>query len=394
MVVDDIASNRRMLAAILKHSGHKVVEAQDGSQAIDMMRIRRPDVVVTDLLMPVMDGYELVRTIREDPEMSSLPVIFFSGHYLDQEARSVAGTYGVDAVLTKPARAQQLVDAVDHALKGKRSQGDRRSPPGKASEREHRLVLSRKLYQTIQNLEAVDAERRQLLSRVLEAAESERRRIAADIHDDTIQVLGSALLRLEVLRRRTRQSSQLEALAKLEETIAQSIERLRSLIFELRPAELDSVGVGAALRAYVEQCPCDAPLRFFIDDDIATPVPPELSIVLFRIAQEALTNVRKHAQAARVRVRLGEREGGFYLSVTDDGVGFDSSSGTATRPGHLGLTAMRERAELVGGWCRVRGTPTKGCIVEAWVPASTPALLRDRDMLPARPSNRRRRAAG
>jgi signal transduction histidine kinase len=98
--------------------------------------------------------------------------------------------------------------------------------------------------------------------------------------------------------------------------------------------------------------------------------PPEaVRTTLYRIAQEALTNVRKHAQARRVEILLDSREGGVFVRVRDDGRGFAAPVEPDPGPGHLGLSAMRERAEMADGWCRVASLPEDGTTVEYWIPA-------------------------
>jgi signal transduction histidine kinase len=95
--------------------------------------------------------------------------------------------------------------------------------------------------------------------------------------------------------------------------------------------------------------------------------PGEIRAILFRIAQEALANVRKHADASRVDIEVSERDGGIILHVRDDGRGFDPATERPV-PGHLGMSAMPERAELAGGWCRVQSAPGEGTAVECWLP--------------------------
>src|SRR5439155_7718736 len=97
--------------------------------------------------------------------------------------------------------------------------------------------------------------------------------------------------------------------------------------------------------------------------------PEETRLILYRIAQEALANVRKHAEAHRVSVTVEPSDGGYLVRIEDDGVGFDPASLEGSRPGHLGLTAMKERAEMSGGWCRVTSQPGRGTKVEFWMPA-------------------------
>ncbi len=212
-----------------------------------------------------------------------------------------------------------------------------------------------------------DEERRRLLSKLVRAQEEERRRIAADIHDDSVQVLTALALRLELLRRRTDDPSVLEGLSEAERTARLAITRLRHLMFELRPPVLDRDGLAAALRLQVEQLKHDYGLDYVFEDELVSEPEGETGAVVYRIAQEALVNVVKHANASTVRLRLQSREGGVFARVADDGRGFDP----AVDPGvHFGLVAMRERAEMTGGWCHVSSVVGRGSVVELFVPES------------------------
>jgi PAS domain S-box-containing protein len=209
-------------------------------------------------------------------------------------------------------------------------------------------------------------ERRALLGYLVTAGEEERERIAANIHDDSIQAITAAGMRLQILRRTITDPDQLALLGALEETIQLSISRLRHLLFELRPPALDREGLAAALRMYLEEW--DAGAQYELEERLASQPAEETRLILYRIAQEALRNVSKHASADGVRVVLDERDGGYLVRITDDGVGF-VPDGLSPIPGHLGLASMRERAELAGGWLRVDSAPDAGTIVEFWIPS-------------------------
>ncbi|HWO71548.1 MAG TPA: PAS domain S-box protein [Actinomycetota bacterium] len=209
---------------------------------------------------------------------------------------------------------------------------------------------------------------RELLSRLVRAQEEERARIAADIHDDSIQVMTAVGMRVEAARRRASSPEEAASLAKLEDTVAAAIRRLRRLLFELRPRALDEEGLAAALREQFHRLGEEWDIEWRVEDGLAAEPAPELRTVLFRIAQEALANVRKHSRARRVWVELAEREGGVVLRVRDDGVGFRIRDVRAPVAGHLGLPSMRERAEMAGGWLRIDSAPGAGTTVEAWVP--------------------------
>jgi PAS domain S-box-containing protein len=211
------------------------------------------------------------------------------------------------------------------------------------------------------------AERRALLDHVVSAGEEERARISADIHDDSIQAMTAAGMRVQILRRTVEDPEQLELLDDLEEAIRLSIGRLRHLLFELRPPVLDNDGLSAALEMYLSQSADETKTRYVLEDNLRVQPAPELRTILYRIVQEAVTNVRKHAHADTATITLQEQDGGFLARVLDDGVGF-AAGDSEPAPGHLGLAALRERAALAGGWLRIDAAPTRGTLVEAWLP--------------------------
>jgi PAS domain S-box-containing protein len=224
------------------------------------------------------------------------------------------------------------------------------------TEREARVELDRAI-----------AERRAVLAHLVSAGEEERRRIAGDIHDDSIQVMTAAGMRLQILRRSITEPEQLRLLSELERAIQLSISRLRHLIFELRPPALDNEGLSAALRAYLDEAGETAGTSYQLDDRLAEEPPEATRVILYRIAQEALTNIRKHADAENATVTLDGSDNGYHVRVRDDGVGFTPDT-ALPRPGHLGLAAIRERAQLAGGWLRIESAPNEGTTIEFWIP--------------------------
>lgn len=222
-----------------------------------------------------------------------------------------------------------------------------------------------------QALLRAEQERRRLLSRLVSAQEEERRRIAEDIHDDPIQVMTVAGMRLQMLRRQLSNRKEAESVEGLELIVDRAVERLRHLVFELRPYALDREGLGAALRLYLEEGTKEeeAP-EFRLVDRLTREPPPDTRVILYRVAQELVTNAKKHAKASCVDLVLEERDGSFVLRVSDDGVGLSPGELEAPRPGHLGLAAIREHAEVAGGRCRIDGAPGKGTTIEFSLPAA------------------------
>jgi signal transduction histidine kinase len=231
---------------------------------------------------------------------------------------------------------------------------------------------TRELSASLQDLQLADHERRRLLARLVDAQEEERQRVANDIHDDPIQKLVAISMRLQLLKKMAGEGSD-SSLDDLIETVRQTINGMRHMIFELRPTVLDNLGVAAALVEYLETVGVSA--EYEVQDDLDDEPDGELGLIMYRIAQEALANVRKHANASRVHVRLAQQDGGYVVRIEDDGDGFDPPEMLRSIPGHLGLSSMRERAEMAGGWCKVHGLPGGGTTVEFWVPEGASASV-------------------
>jgi PAS domain S-box-containing protein len=175
LVVDDLAANRKVLVGLLAYHGHQLIEAADGREGLATARASHPDLVITDVLMPVMDGYELVRQLRIDPATSAIPVVFYTAHYGEREARDLALSSGVVDVLTKPVEPEAVLAIVGRALAG----ASRASAPPPTVltisefDREHLRLLTDKLSSNAEDLRAANARLRAVINIGLELA-SER----------------------------------------------------------------------------------------------------------------------------------------------------------------------------------------------------------------------------
>ena len=215
-------------------------------------------------------------------------------------------------------------------------------------------------------------QRRELAQRLQHAQEAERRQIAADIHDDPIQVMSAVDMRLQMLQGFP-ESVTPDALAEIEHEVAEAIERLRSMLFELRPTALDRDGLVPALRLYLEHTAKATGWAVAVLDELPFVPDPDMAALLYRIAQEAVVNARKHADAATVRIEVVGAADGVIVRVIDDGRGFVPDLQSHPEPGHLGLSTMVERAELAGGWTRVISAIGSGTTVECWLPVDVAA---------------------
>lgn len=223
------------------------------------------------------------------------------------------------------------------------------------------------LEKSLADLRRTDAERRRLLSRLVEAQEEERRTIAADIHDDTLQKMAAVGLRLDVLRRRLGDPALADEAGKLAEIVNLTIDRMRHLMFNLWPGTLDQHGLAEAIRVDLIAMKEGGAIEATLDDRSTVPLSMEIRTIAYRIVQEALSNVRKHSHASKVGVFLDDVEGGIRVRVRDNGLGLPEGL-KGSPPGHLGISAMGERAALAGGWLEIAPVTGGGTQIEFFLP--------------------------
>ena len=221
----------------------------------------------------------------------------------------------------------------------------------------------------------------------MEARERERTRWAREIHDETVQGLGALRLKLANARDLDEREALSSAVDAVLEGLGDEIDGLRHLITELRPAALDDLGLAAALQALarrmqaIDGLDVQTEIELGPEHDDGKRLDPELESTIYRVVQEALTNVSRHAQATHALVRVSERDGAVRASVTDDGRGLPEADRLGPRgdglEGGFGMSGMRERAELVGGELELVPAPGgQGTVMRLSVPlAGRPAAV-------------------
>ena len=214
--------------------------------------------------------------------------------------------------------------------------------------------------------ERLARERAELFARLIDTEEAERRRIAANIHDDAIQAMSALGLRVDILTESRRDPVPLRLADEVRHMVDVVNNRLRQLVFELRPDVLDRAGLVAALRVVL----CDLSTSYAFEGELvgglANEPPPDIRVVIYRVAVEAMQNAAKHARPDSVRVRVAERGGGAWIEISDDGAGFDVRS---QPPGRLGIQLMRERVTFAGGWIEIASEWARGTSVQFWLPS-------------------------
>ena len=219
-------------------------------------------------------------------------------------------------------------------------------------------------------LREAESRRQALLESMIRAEDEERGRIAAELHDDTIQVMTASLIELDRCDRRLRQGdveAAREAVAGARRVLADATERTRRLTFELRPQLLEAAGLSAAIRdlaaALARETGAEVSVR-----TRSRRYPGEVETLVYRTIREALINIRRHARATHVVIRVGKRRGALHGRIADDGRGFRTNQRRSRRAMQIGLETTRERLRAAGGALKVTSAPGAGTTLEFHVP--------------------------
>jgi PAS domain S-box-containing protein len=205
LIVDDLAANRKVLATLLRSEGHRLLEAGDGVAGLAAIQGERPDLVITDVLMPVMDGYEFIRHLRLDPATSGIPVVFCTAHYGEREARALALSSGVADVLTKPIDPEEVLQIVGRALSGDSRRGVIPDPLTTAFDREHLRLVTDKLSEKAGDLKTANERLRALINIGLElASERDSERLLQSVCAAARDLFGATYVTLGILDRNDR----------------------------------------------------------------------------------------------------------------------------------------------------------------------------------------------
>jgi signal transduction histidine kinase len=356
LVVDDDAKNRIAMEGLLRSSGYDVVLAESGEAALRRVDEQDFAVILMDARMPGVDGFTAARTIRERERSRSTPIIFLTGAYEDLSSMFRGYEAGAVDYMVKPILPEVLkykisvfVDLYNKNVALTREIAERRRAE------EH-------LRKSEENLRA-------LAGRLQSVREEESTRIAREIHDELGQALTGLKMDLTWVAKKLPPEQKTLA-AKTESMfnlIDRTIQSVRKIATRLRPEVLDEVGLGPAIEWQAKEFQKRSGIRCRLS------LPPpglvldrERSTAAFRIFQELLTNVARHANATRIDVAMKVDQGVLVLEVEDNGKGIDDSASFNVKS--LGILGMRERALPFGGSIEIEGAQDRGTRVKVSIP--------------------------
>lgn len=370
LVVDDTVANLKLLTDILSGAGYHVRPASNGELALRSARAKPPALVLLDILMPEMDGFEVCRRLKQNEHTRDIPVIFLSG-LAETTDKSKGFALGAVDYITKPFHADEVLararvhldlSAAKDQLRNQNLQLQQvnRQLTGEIAERKW---AEKALAEALSRLQSLSGEE-------FKVQEEERSHIAHELHEQLAQELASVNMYLTLLAPHCRDE---EAKARLQDArgmIELMMKQIREMSQQLRPSQLDMFGLRVALHSHcTEQSDVAGWVLHFDAPQPGQRPSPDVETACFRLAQGALANIAKHANATEVWVSLRENGGELELRVRDNGKGFNLAELQNLAGGaNLGLIEMTERARQVGGRLDFESSPGKGTEVRAVFP--------------------------
>jgi signal transduction histidine kinase len=344
LIVEDNPLTSKAFRLALEQGGIRVLEAHDADTALTVATSARPDLLILDHVLPGARGLDLLALVRDRTHNPGLPALLVTGTSTAAERRGAGADSNV-AVMIKPVEPSSLLLAVQERL-------ERADAADLIAARNELAALSHRL---------------------VHAQEEERRVLARELHDELGQSLTSIKITLETSLKENRPPD----VPALRDEVDRLLTRVRALSLDLRPLMLDEVGLAPALAWHIERFHKQTGIGVdFEHAGLPQHFSPDIEIAAFRIIQEALTNVARHAgvRAARVHLEADERE--LRIAIEDDGRGFDPRGRQQTgangeispREPAIGLAGMRERAQLNGGRLEIVSSPGQGTRIRATLP--------------------------
>ena len=364
LLVDDTLDNLRVLTALLRERGYDVRGVTTGSAALMGAAAQPPDLILLDINMPGMNGYEVCQKLKENPQTQPVPIIFISAlnEVFDKVKAFTVG--GVDYI-TKPFQVEEVFARIENQLKIQRLQSQ-------LSKRNQQLETTQKeLRDSLQRSQTLN-------DRIAEMTTlQERNRIARDIHDSLGHSLVALNIQIEAALALWKLDAEqaLSSLREAKQLGTDALTAVRTSVSEIRADALQGQLFEQALDKLVKEFQQTSQITPTVDIDLSYPFPNDVNIAVYRITQEGFTNIYKYAQATQVQLSLKTTPNALQLHLSDNGGGFcqdtlergQSTSEIATGTG-FGLEGMKERAAALGGQVTVKSEANQGCHIMATFP--------------------------
>jgi signal transduction histidine kinase len=343
LMVDDQPAKLLSYEVILNELGENLIKANSGREALEHLLKEDIAVVLMDVSMPEIDGFELADMIRQHPRFQKTAIIFISGVHLTDLDRLKGYERGAVDYLSVPVNPELL---------------------------RAKVIVFADLHRKTHQLELLNRELRTLSSNLIATQDDERRRIARELHDSLGQELSAAKMMTDKIIMLNRSSESTNEAVEISNLIDHAIQQVRSISYLLHPPLLDEIGLQSALQFYLEGFTKRSGIEVLLETQPSSfpRLALEMETAIFRIVQEAVTNVFRHSGAREAWVTLVKDDSQVVGTVRDNGKGITDGvmEGRPDRIG-VGIGGMRQRVKEFGGDLRI-GNANPGTFVEVTVP--------------------------
>lgn len=374
LVVDDLHVNIKILGEVLNKDKYSISFATSGRQALETAGKLKPDIILLDIVMPDLSGFDVCLQLKKNKNTSEIPIIFLSGHKTSHDDIVRGFQYGAADYLTKPFNPAELNARVCTHLDLKLRTEALRSNEKILKKTNDKLEKANEQLK-LENLERTRTEKkllqhrerlRSMTSDLIIAEELERRRVAVEIHESIGQLLAFIQIRLGSIIQSAITPEPTEKLEEILQYINRAIEEMRSVSYKLSPPILYEIGLEAAIASFIEKIEKKHGLHISLaDDNKLKHLDNPSRIHLFRSVRELILNIIRHSQAQHVKISIQRVKGRIQIIIEDDGIGFESSllDFSHDLKNGFGLFSIRERLIHLGGSFQIQSKPGKGARV-------------------------------
>ncbi len=378
LIIDDSTTNLGVVFEYLDGLGFELMIAQDGESGLSKAEYQQPDIILLDVIMPDMDGFEVARRLKSNSVTADIPVIFMTG-LTKIEDKVLAFDVGAVDYVTKPIRKRELVARIVnhlriHSLTKQLQEENQVRQQAEQALLEYQDQLEEIVEQRTLEIKEANRRLRSLTMRLTDVEESERHHLARELHDRVGQDLGLLDVQLNIVKQALPAEADPQLVTRLDDALlllSDVATHVYGIMAELRSPVLNDYGLVAALNWYGSQFTQRTEIQVVVTGDEASKRPNStIENALLRIFQEALTNIAKYSQATLVSIQVEQDDQWLRLTIKDNGIGFavekwqkPSQDGRG-----WGILSMRERAEGMNGRLVINSKPSAGTQIIVEVP--------------------------
>ena len=355
LIVDDDPFNLMVLGQILIKNGVSIRSVSDGVTALKVSEEEKPDLILLDIIMPDMDGYEVCKCLKENPNLCDIPVIFISSLNDTKDVVLALKSGGVDYI-TKPFKAEEVIARVNTHLQ--------------------LYQQSKELFELNTRLNDSQDQLKKFAAHLQNIREEERILLATEIHDKIGQILVALKIDMGLWRKKviflsenTHSHLILDNFNELVNIVDNTIKTARNIIAKLKSDQLELLGFIETAKLYSVEFEIINKINCLVESSISNlSINEKQKIALYRIMQEALSNVSKHSNASSVKIYLCLHDGNFIMEITDNGIGFDERK--KLQKDAYGILDMKERVQILQGKLTITSNFGRGTCVKVEMPYS------------------------